>query len=437
MNPQYTAISPLDGRYATKTIELQQYFSEQALFQYRADVEIAWYNLLISQGLSNKSQNKLDNITIDIEAIKHHEKTTNHDLKALEYYLKDSLSNIDSELIHFGATSEDINNVAYSLILKDFLNNSFIKNLNNLVNILKKQANKYANTPMLARTHGQAATPTTVGKEFSNFAYRLEREITKLTKIEILAKFNGATGNFNALKIACPDKNWPEIVESFIESLGLTYNPYVTQIEPHDYIAEISHNIVRINNILLDLSRDAWHYISLDYFGQKAKEHEVGSSTMPHKINPIDFENAEGNLGLANSLFNFFANKLQVSRLQRDLSDSTVLRNLGSAFGYCVIAYNSLEKGLGKIIVNQDKLLADLNNNWEVLGEALQTVMRINNIEKPYEKLKELTRGKKLDQNKLHEFIDSLDLDLKTKENLKLLTPDNYLGFAEDLAKNI
>ncbi|MDF2691604.1 MAG: Adenylosuccinate lyase, partial [Gammaproteobacteria bacterium] len=376
------------------------------------------------------------------ERIKQIEATTNHDVKAVEYFLKETF--IDQpelkkvkEFLHFACTSEDINNLAYGLMLKESREKILLPLCSQTIEAIIKLAHQYADIPMLSRTHGQPATPTTVGKEMANFAARLKRQYQHIENCEIMGKMNGAVGNFNAHLIAYPTVNWPELSENFIKKLGLCANAYTTQIEPHDYIAELFQALSRFNSILIDFSRDVWGYISLGYFKQKVVEHEVGSSTMPHKVNPIDFENAEGNLGLANAILQHIAEKLPISRWQRDLSDSTVLRNLGVGIAHSLIAYQSLIKGISKLEVNEAMLLADLDQNWEVLGEAIQTVMRRYGIDEPYEKLKALTRGKKLDSNSLMSFIDSLELPAQVKTELKKLTPSYYLGNAQTQARSI
>ena len=448
-----SAISPVDGRYGKATAALRDIFSEYGLIHSRAIVEVTWLITLADQpaladipGLSDAGRHKLNQIIeqFDMRAaqrVKEIEATTNHDVKAVEYWLKESVQGDDeleklAEYFHFACTSEDINNLSYALMLKQ--GRAVIgEQQQAIIDILRTFAHDLADTPMLCRTHGQPATPSTMGKEFANVAHRLQRQYEQLTHIHILGKLNGAVGNFNAHLAAFSDAPWEEISKSTIEKLGLTYNPYTTQIEPHDYIAELCHAIQRANTICIDLSRDIWSYISIGYFKQKVIATEVGSSTMPHKVNPIDFENAEGNFGMANAMLSHFADKLPVSRWQRDLSDSTVLRNLGSAFGYTLIAFSSLKRGLNKIELDEARLLEDLNNNWEVLAEPIQTVMRRYNIEKPYEKLKELTRGKKIDQSVLSEFIDTLEIPDHAKKELQSLTPATYIGNAASKAKGI
>ena len=448
-----TAVSPVDGRYARGAEPFRGIFSEYGLIKNRVAVEVAWLLRLASSSelndiaqISEQGRIKLNQLVENFsvasaQRVKEIESTTNHDVKAVEYWLKESVADDNelatlSEFFHFACTSEDINNLSYALMLLQGRSvtlevqheiNSFLKNL----------AHEYADLPMLCRTHGQPATPSTMGKEFANVTYRLSDQIERFAEIKILGKLNGAVGNFNAHLSAYPNADWESISKETIESLDLHYNPYTTQIEPHDYIAELCHAIQRINTILLDLSRDMWSYISIGYFKQKVIAGEVGSSTMPHKVNPIDFENAEGNLGIANALFQHFAEKLPVSRWQRDLSDSTVLRNLGTAFGHSLIAYKSLLRGLNKTQVDEVRLQEDLDNNWEVLAEPIQTVMRRYQIEKPYEKLKELTRGKKLSQQDFKEFIEKLEIPAEAKHELLELTPATYLGNAVTKAKDV
>ena len=448
-----SAISPIDGRYSKATLKLREIFSEYGLIRCRAIVEVTWLIRLADTielddipALTDAGRKKLlsliDNFDMTAaQRVKEIEATTNHDVKAVEYWLKECVSDDDnlkelSEFFHFACTSEDINNLAYALMLKEG-RDLLINIQNHIADQLRTFSQEMATIPMLCRTHGQPATPSTMGKEFANVLHRLERQITQLNDIEILGKLNGAVGNFNAHITAYPGANWEDISQATIESLGLHYNPYTTQIEPHDYIAEMCHSLQRINTISIDLSRDIWSYISIGYFTQKVVATEVGSSTMPHKVNPIDFENAEGNYGIANALLIHFSEKLPVSRWQRDLSDSTVLRNLGSAFGYCLIACASLMRGLNKIQINETQLAADLDNNWEILAEPIQTVMRRYNVEKPYEKLKELTRGKKINQKILIEFIEDLDIPADVKKQLQALTPATYIGNAVNKAKKI
>ncbi len=448
-----TALSPLDGRYLHHCQELNPIASEYGLMRYRFIVEMKWLQALSSANIKSipelsKSDNEYLEKLIhsfnpnDAYAIKAIEMNTNHDVKAVEYYIKEKLSTNDSlsnllEYVHFACTSEDINNLSYGLMLKDIREKVLAPQIETIINFLRKMSHEFAGTPMLSRTHGQAATPTTVGKEMANIAMRLLRQLEHFKSIAVLGKINGAVGNYNAHMAAFPEVDWQQVAQNFVTTLGLTFNAYTTQIEPHDAMAEYFHCLMRINTILIDICRDFWSYISLGYFKQKVVATEVGSSTMPHKVNPIQFENAEGNFGLANALFAHFAEKLPISRMQRDLSDSTVQRNIGVACGYMLISLKSLHKGLQKLAINQQALEDDLNNNWEVLSEAIQTVMRRYGIAQPYEKLKALTRGKKMTQNLLQEFVDSLELPVEVKQQLKALTPGNYLGIAEKLAKEI
>jgi adenylosuccinate lyase len=444
------SISPIDGRYANKLLDLQPIFSEFGLMRYRLLVEIKWLETLAGlkktkeiKRLSIKSKQTLEKIidnfsneeAIKIKAI---EKTTNHDIKALEYYLKAKIAaNPElkkiAEFTHFGCTSDDINNLAHGLMIQAARKKILVPKINEIITLLENVAKKLAATPMLARTHGQPATPTTMGKELINFAHRLKRQQKQLKTIKLMGKFNGATGNYNALLAAYPNIDWIKTGKEFVENLGLSWNSHTTQIEPHDYIAELSHAFMRLNTILIDFCRDIWHYIALNYFKQKLIKQEIGSSTMPHKINPIDFENAEGNLGIANTLFQHFANKLPISRLQRDLSDSTVLRNIGVAFAHSLLAYQSLIKGINKLEANKILMQQELAQHWELLAEPIQMVMRKYEIEKPYEKLKSLTRGKKITKKKIHQFIDKLKIPATEKTKLKKLTPLNYLGKAKEL----
>ncbi|WLT07651.1 adenylosuccinate lyase [Gilliamella apis] len=442
-----TALSPIDGRYGDKTTELRTIFSEYGLLKYRVQVEVRWLQKLANQAdilevptLSEQATKHLNEIVEnfneqDAIRIKTIEKTTNHDVKAVEYFLKEKVNTNEelqaiNEFIHFACTSEDINNLSYALMLKTARDTVLIPYWNKLIAIITTQAKTYRDLPLLSRTHGQPATPSTIGKEFANVAYRLKRQLKQLESIEILGKINGATGNYNAHMVAYPQINWHKFSEEFVTSLGLQWNPYTTQIEPHDYIAEYFDCIARFNTIMIDFDRDVWGYIALNHFKQKTVAGEIGSSTMPHKVNPIDFENSEGNLGLANAIMSHLGSKLPISRWQRDLTDSTVLRNLGVGIGYAIIAYQSTLKGLNKLEVNQEHLLDELNRNWEVLAEPIQTVMRRYGIEKPYEKLKELTRGKRVDAQGMQQFIDSLALPEHEKARLKQLTPANYIGFA-------
>ena len=448
-----TSISPIDGRYGDKTGPLKSIFSEFGLIKYRVLVEISWLqavsmNSQISEvpKFSSKSNQFLSSITNnfsleDAKAIKEIEKTTNHDVKAVEYFLKEKVSSIPelqnaSEFIHFACTSEDINNLSHALMLQEG-REVLLSEMKNALNLITGLAKDNADIAMLSRTHGQTASPTTLGKEMANFSYRLMRQIEQLENVQIMGKFNGAVGNFNAHLSAYPEIEWPQVSKNFIESLGINYAPYSSQIEPHDYIAEYFHALNRFNTIMIDFCRDVWGYISLGYFTQKTIKGEIGSSTMPHKVNPIDFENAEGNLGLAIAIGEHFATKLPVSRWQRDLTDSTVLRNLGVACAHCLIAYASIAKGILKLEVNESKLKSDLNDAWEVLAEPIQTVMRRYGVENPYEKLKSLTRGKTIDAKILADFISSLDIPQEAKEELIKLTPSNYIGEAIKLAREI
>ena len=448
-----TSISPIDGRYSAKTGPLKAIFSEYGLIKYRLLVEVRWLEAMSKNSqisevpeFSLKSKNVLSNIVDnfsleDAKVIKGIEKTTNHDVKAVEYYLKEKVSSTPelqnvNEFIHFACTSEDINNLSHALMLEDG-RQVLLDEMRKTLNLITDLAKDNADVAMLSRTHGQTASPTTLGKEMANFSYRLMRQIEQLEEVKIMGKFNGAVGNFNAHISAYPNLDWPNISKNFIESLGINYAPYSSQIETHDYIAEYFHALNRFNTILIDFCRDVWGYISLGYFTQKTIKGEVGSSTMPHKVNPIDFENAEGNLGLAIAIGDHFATKLPISRWQRDLTDSTVLRNLGVSCAHCLISYASISKGISKLEVNQDKLIDDLNEAWEVLAEPIQTVMRRYGVKNPYEKLKSLTRGKKIDAKILADFIGSLDIPEDAKEELRKLTPMNYIGDAIKLARDI
>jgi adenylosuccinate lyase len=448
------AISPLDGRYEEKVTSLRAIFSEYGLIRFRVIVEIRWLQMLAEFAdlpeiprLSPHAKNILDEIMEnfslqDALRIKHIESGINHDVKAVEYFIKERISGNHelaamSEFIHFGCTSEDINNLAYGMMLQTARQQCILPAIDDLLSLLRRFAHTYAHLPMLARTHGQPATPTTAGKEMANVIARLQRQTDQLINTLILGKINGASGNYNALVIACPHTDWQVISKNFVAKLGLTWNPYTTQIEPHDAMAEFFAAVSRINTILIDFNRDTWGYIAINYFKQKSFSNEVGSSTMPHKVNPIDFENSEGNLGIANALFDHMIAKLPISRWQRDLSDSTVLRNIGVAIGHSVLAYQSTCKGLEKLEPNPDIIEADLNRHWEVLAEAIQTVMRRYHLEQPYEKLKSFTRGKRIDKLTLQQFISELSLPEDVKQQLLNLTPDSYLGYAEELAKRI
>jgi len=448
-----TAISPIDGRYANKVEDLRPIFSEYGLIRFRVLVEVRWLQALAKhplitevQTFSATADELLNNIIdqfseSDAQRVKDIEKTTNHDVKAVEYLLKEKIAgNAElekvSEFIHFACTSEDINNLSYALMLKE--GRVVIQHqISECIGALKKLALETADQPMLSRTHGQSATPTTVGKEFANVAARMLRQQEQLQAVSLLGKINGAVGNYNAHAVAYPAVDWAEFSKNFVESLGLQWNPYTIQIEPHDYIAEFFHALSRFNTILLDFDRDIWGYISLGYFKQKTIAGEVGSSTMPHKVNPIDFENSEGNIGLANALFGFLAEKLPVSRWQRDLTDSTVLRNIGVGIAHTSIAIQASLKGISKLQINVDAIEADLDANWEVLAEPIQTVMRRYGIEKPYEKLKELTRGHRITPEQMRVFIEGLEIPTEAKAELLVLTPRTYTGYAEKLARDI
>ena len=449
-----TAISPIDGRYGAKTDMLRTVFSEYGLIRYRVLVEVRWLQHLaanpaivevapFSKDATALLNGLVDNFTIEhAERVKEIERTTNHDVKAVEYLIKETIADnaellAVSEFVHFACTSEDINNLSHALILKEGRDDIVVPALQAIHGQLTAMAVEFADVAMLARTHGQTASPTTVGKEMANVAYRLQRQLASITAVPLLGKINGAVGNYNAHISAYPDLDWPAISQAFIESLGLEFNPYTTQIEPHDYMAELFDGLARSNTILIDFARDIWGYISLGYFKQKTIAGEVGSSTMPHKVNPIDFENAEGNLGIANALYGHLSAKLPVSRWQRDLTDSTVLRNMGVGLGYSMIAYASLDKGIGKLQLNQERLAADLDAAWEVLAEPIQTVMRRYGIEEPYEKLKALTRGNVMDQATIQGFIDTLEIPQEAKTALKAMTPASYVGNAVQQAKDI
>jgi adenylosuccinate lyase len=448
-----TAISPIDGRYANKVEDLRPIFSEFGLIRYRVLVEIRWLQALAKHPkivevspFSDEANQVLEHIVShfaesDAQRIKDIEKTTNHDVKAVEYFLKEKIAGTDeleqvSEFIHFACTSEDINNLSYALMLKDG-RDVMLAQMQGCIAAIRQCAVEFASQPMLSRTHGQSATPTTVGKEFANIVARLSHQKAQLEAVCLLGKINGAVGNYNAHCVAYPEVDWPEFAQHFVESLGLQFNPYTIQIEPHDYMAEYFHALLRFNTVLLDFDRDVWGYISLGYFKQKTIAGEVGSSTMPHKVNPIDFENSEGNLGLANAMFTFLAEKLPISRWQRDLTDSTVLRNIGVGIAHTSIAIQATLKGISKLQINPEAIEADLNANWEVLAEPIQTVMRRYGIEKPYEKLKELTRGQRITQEQLQVFIDELEIPDAAKAALLELTPRSYTGYAEVLARQI
>lgn len=452
---ELTALSPLDGRYADKVVPLRSIFSEFGLIRNRILVEIEWLIALSRHdsikevpSFSNEAMASLNRIRekfdqADAARVKDIERRINHDVKAVEYFLKEATADDPeisavSEFIHFACTSEDINNLSYGLMLKQAREEVLIPTMDSLIGSIDTLAHEYADTPMLARTHGQPATPTTVGKEMRNVKLRLDRQREQVRAVELLGKLNGASGNYNAHFSAYPEVDWQDVSRRFVTNLGLRWNPHSTQIEPHDYIAELFHAIMRFNTILVDFNRDVWGYIALGYFNQKPVGREVGSSTMPHKINPIDFENSEGNLGLANALLQHMADKLPVSRWQRDLTDSTVLRNMGVALGYGLIAYSASQKGLGKLGIDRDRINEDLEQNWSVLGEAIQTVMRRYGVPEPYEKLKTLTRGnQQLNADQLHSFISQLDIPDDAKSRLLSLSPATYIGNAPDQAKGL
>lgn len=450
-----TAVSPVDGRYGSKTSALRPIFSEYGLIRFRVLVEVRWLQRLAAHAgipevapFSAEANTLLNALADDFqlehaERIKEIERTTNHDVKAVEYLLKEQAAKLPelakvSEFIHFACTSEDINNLSHALMLSEGRDKVLLPLMRQIADAIRALAVKFADVPMLSRTHGQPASPTTLGKELANVVYRLERQIKQVASVELLGKINGAVGNYNAHLSAYPQVDWEANAREFIEGdLGLSWNPYTTQIEPHDYIAELFDAIARFNTILIDFDRDIWGYISLGYFKQKTVAGEIGSSTMPHKVNPIDFENSEGNLGIANALFQHLASKLPISRWQRDLTDSTVLRNLGVGFAHSVIAYEASLKGIGKLELNAARIAEDLDACWEVLAEPVQTVMRRYGIENPYEKLKELTRGKGISAEALQVFIDGLDMPAEAKAELKQLTPANYIGNAAAQAKRI
>ena len=451
---QLTAVSPLDGRYGGKTAELRPIFSEFGLIRYRITVEVRWLQCLARHPgvsevprFSEDADRRLEAILSEFDEaaarrVKEIERTTNHDVKAIEYFLKEKIGgNAEleavSEFIHFACTSEDINNLSHALMLRDARERCLLPQMDELIGAIRTLAEAHAERPMLSRTHGQPASPTTLGKEMANVVARLARQRRQLAEVEILGKINGAVGNYNAHLIAYPEIDWAENAREFVEDLGLVWNPYTTQIEPHDYMAEYFDAVARFNTILLDFDRDVWSYISIGYFKQQTVEGEVGSSTMPHKVNPIDFENSEGNLGLANAVLAHLASKLPISRWQRDLTDSTVLRNPGVAVARSLVAYQATLKGLGKLEVDDEKLDADLDHSWEVLSEAIQTVMRRHGIEQPYEKLKELTRGKSIDRESLQAFVDGLEIPDEARNRLKALTPASYLGNAVTQARKI
>ncbi len=449
-----TAVSPIDGRYGSKSADLRPIFSEFGLIRHRVLVEIRWLQALAAHNdilevptLSEHADNILnavvDNFSEeDAQRVKNIERTTNHDVKAVEYFLKEKIAGNQeleaiSEFIHFACTSEDINNLSHALMLREGRGQVLLPQIDEVIDGIRQLALTLSDQPMLSRTHGQPASPTTLGKEMANVVYRLHRQREQIASCELLGKINGAVGNYNAHLSAYPEIDWPAFARQFVESLGIAWNPYTIQIEPHDYIAELFDAVARLNTILIDFCRDVWSYISLGYFKQKTVAGEVGSSTMPHKVNPIDFENGEGNLGIANALFAHLAAKLPISRWQRDLTDSTVLRNLGVGLAHTSIALQSLLRGLSKLEANGEAMVADLNANWEVLAEPIQTVMRRYGIEKPYEKLKELTRGQRITPEQLQAFVDQLDIPQNAKDALKRLTPMSYIGNAMEQAEQI
>nr|WP_040731109.1 adenylosuccinate lyase [Thiocapsa marina] len=449
-----TAISPVDGRYGAKTTDLRPIFSEYGLIRYRVLVEIRWLQTLSRHPgipevpvFSAEADRLLDDIAdrfevADAQRIKEIERTTNHDVKAVEYFLKERVAahpqvHAASEFIHFACTSEDINNLAHGLMLSAGREQVLLPEMDAVIAAVRDLAHRYADQPMLSRTHGQPATPTTLGKEMANLVHRLRIQRDRVAEVTLLGKMNGAVGHYNAHRVAYPDLDWPGLTRGFVESLGLTWNPYTTQIEPHDYMAELFDAVARFNTILIDLSRDLWGYISLGYFKQRTVAGEVGSSTMPHKVNPIDFENAEGNLGIANAILRHLAEKLPISRWQRDLTDSTVLRNLGVGVAHTSIALQSALRGIGKLEADPARMAADLDANWEVLAEPIQTLMRRYGVDRPYERLKELTRGQRIAPEALKVFIDGLEIPEHAKAELAALTPANYLGDAARLARQI
>lgn len=449
-----TVISPIDGRYYKHTHPLRSIFSEYGLLKFRIQVEIRWFQKLSNTKtikeipiLTKKEHNFLNQIIInfniqDAKKIKKIEKITNHDLKSIEYFLKEKIGKSpklkkSKEFIHFACTSDDINNLAYGLMLNHTLKTIILPTWKKIIDKIKKISFSYKDIPLLSRTHGQPATPSTVGKEMANIAYRLIRQYHQLKSIKILGKMNGAVGNYNAHVIAYPEINWHKFSEEFVTSLGITWNPYTTQIEPHDYIAEISDCISRFNTILINFNQDIWHYIALNYFKQNRITTEIGSSTMPHKKNPINFENSEGNLGLSNAIFHHFSVKLPISRWQRDLSDSTVLRSLGVAIGYSLIAYHNILQGINTLTINEKHLLFELNQHWAILSEAIQTVMRRYNIQDAYENTKKILCNKNVNIDRIHAFIQSLPLPKKEKIRLQKITPSTYIGLAKDMASNI
>jgi adenylosuccinate lyase len=448
-----TAVSPIDGRYRDKLTRLPEVASEYGLLRFRVRVEVTWFTHLAAEPtveglgpLGPETFEKLHEVwrdfsISDAERIKAIEATTNHDVKAVEYFVKESIAALPeiaahSEFVHFACTSEDVNNLAYALMLDELRCDLLHPAMKRLTDAISELATTHAQVPMLSRTHGQTASPTTMGKELANFVFRLDRQQQGLAAVTLLGKMNGAVGNYNAHAAAYPDVDWPGVAERFITSLGLTVNPFTTQIEPHDFMAEYFHALSRFNQVLLDFDRDIWGYISLGYFKQRKVEHETGSSTMPHKVNPIDFENSEGNVGISNALLGHLAEKLPVSRWQRDLSDSTVLRNIGTATAHALIAIEAALKGIGKLELDPARLEADLNDSWEVLGEAVQTVMRRHGLAEPYEQIKALTRGRQLDATSYQALLEQLELPEDARERLAALTPRNYIGFAAQLAED-
>ena len=451
---ELTAISPIDGRYARHTGALRELLSEYGLIRFRVLVELRWFQCLASEPgipelppLSAQQDKAIDEIIDgfnieDAGRVKAFEATTNHDVKAIEYLVKEKLSAVDGlaphiEFVHFACTSEDINNLSHGLMLQGAMKSAIEPLMTDVIDAVASLAKKHAATPMLSRTHGQVASPTTMGKELANVVARLKRQLATVQNTALLGKINGAVGNYNAHVSAYPDVDWLALSEQFVTQLGLTWNPYTTQIEPHDYIAELFQAICRFNTILLDFDRDIWSYISIGYFKQKKVDGETGSSTMPHKVNPIDFENSEGNLGLANALLSHLAEKLPVSRWQRDLTDSTVLRNVGVGLSYSLIAYHSALKGIGKLELNEDALAKDLEQSWEVLAEPIQTIMRKHGIAEPYEKLKAMTRGESLSRQRISSMLDELDLPENVKKDILSLTPANYIGEAQRLVSRL
>jgi adenylosuccinate lyase len=448
-----TAISPVDGRYADKTKSLRQYFSEYGLIRARVEVEVRWLHLLganseiaevpkLSESAEAFLNSMVENFSVeDAAEIKEIERTTNHDVKAVEYFIKrkfkanEELDKIN-EFVHFACTSEDINNTSYGIMLKNARENVILPEMDTVIGAIRKLAHEHAETPMMSRTHGQPASPTTLGKELANVVKRLELQRTHVAAVLLYGKMNGAVGNYNAHLSAYPNIDWSMMANAFVTGLGLRWNKYTTQIEPHDYMAELFQAMIRFNTVLIDFCRDIWSYISIGYFKQKTVKGEIGSSTMPHKVNPIDFENAEGNLGIANAMFDHLAIKLPISRWQRDLTDSTVLRNLGVGFAHSLLSYASALKGISKLEANPEAMLEDLDNNWEVLAEPIQTVMRRYGIENPYEKLKDLTRGQRVNKDIMLEFINNLELPEEAKQSLRELTPANYIGNAAEQARN-